>query len=300
MSGGILLFAAYTTLLLILPPSFVGSQSSCALSCGNINIAAPFRLQGDLEGCGNKRYELSCEAKITVLYLYSGKYYVQAINYDNFTIRLMDAGVGDINYNFSNPLYTLAGPNFSYRDSYSYFDDYGDIGLLSVPIIFFSCVNTVNSPLFVETAPCINKTMHSNSYFIVPVPNTPGTVFPFRPATWADSCKITLMVLASVSITEKPTMSCDVLYDELVHGFELSWYNYGCGRCGKDEMCQRYQYKNNTETLSCLRVYTGPWYKRIQRKIERVLIINYVYYRDEFLLQLILSGMAYFGKMRIT
>lgn len=265
MSGGILLFAAYTTLLLILPPSFVGSQTSCALSCGNINIAPPFRLQGDLEGCGNKRYELSCEANITVLYLYSGKYYVQEINYDNFTIRLVDAGVGDTNYNFSNPLYSLTRSNFSYTDSYSY-SQYGYAELLSVPIIFLSCANPVNSPLFVETAPCINKTMHSNSYFIVPMPNTPRSVFLFRPATWADSCKITLMVLASVSVTEKPTMSCEVLYDELVHGFELSWYNYGCGRCGKDEMCQRYLNMNNTETSSCLRVYKGTTFHLLGSK----------------------------------
>lgn len=60
-------------------------------SCGEIhNISYPFSLRGDPKYCGDRRYTLSCENNHTVLYLYAGKYYVQQINYDNYTIRVVD------------------------------------------------------------------------------------------------------------------------------------------------------------------------------------------------------------------
>ncbi|KAM1263301.1 hypothetical protein ACFXTH_028309 [Malus domestica] len=56
-------------------------------SCGIItNISYPFRLKHDPDNCGDQWYNLSCENNRTVLYLYSGKYHVQAINYDNYTV----------------------------------------------------------------------------------------------------------------------------------------------------------------------------------------------------------------------
>ncbi|XAR52227.1 hypothetical protein NMG60_11020176 [Bertholletia excelsa] len=71
-----------------------GQQCLPPSSCGNIlNISHPFRLKGDPEHCGDKKYELSCENNRTVLSSYSGKYYVEAINYQNYTIRLVDVGI---------------------------------------------------------------------------------------------------------------------------------------------------------------------------------------------------------------
>ncbi|KHN05169.1 hypothetical protein glysoja_028067 [Glycine soja] len=76
------------------------------------NITYPFRLKGDPKGCGDNRYELACENNVTVLYLYSGKYHVQAINYNNFTIRVVDPGVQQPNCS-SLPRYFLSPTNFS-------------------------------------------------------------------------------------------------------------------------------------------------------------------------------------------
>ncbi|BBH05294.1 PR5-like receptor kinase [Prunus dulcis] len=90
-------------------------------------------------------------------------YYVQAINYNNYTIRLVDAGVHKIKDNyFSHPLYSFTQFNFS--DSKSpYYENYTlihyGIGYteLSMPIIFLSCENPMNrSDVIVETATCIN------------------------------------------------------------------------------------------------------------------------------------------------
>ncbi|KAI5342584.1 hypothetical protein L3X38_010459 [Prunus dulcis] len=80
------------------------------------------------------RYELSCENNVTMLYLYSGKYYVQAINYNNCTIRVVDANLRKGNCS-SIPRNSFTGYNYSDHNPYSF-------------------QNPVNSPLYVETAPC--------------------------------------------------------------------------------------------------------------------------------------------------
>ena len=70
------------------------NHTCTASSCGNIhNISFPFRLKSDPENCGYFGYELSCENNPTVLYLYGGKYYVQEISYNNYTIRIVDSSI---------------------------------------------------------------------------------------------------------------------------------------------------------------------------------------------------------------
>ncbi|KAJ6865809.1 hypothetical protein NC652_037353 [Populus alba x Populus x berolinensis] len=93
------LFGAYAALPFLL---ILSSHHSCSAtkncapsSCGNIrNISYPFRLNTDPESCGVKDFELACENNVRpTLYLDMAKYYVQAINYSDFTIRLVDAAV---------------------------------------------------------------------------------------------------------------------------------------------------------------------------------------------------------------
>uniref|UniRef100_F6H855 Protein kinase domain-containing protein n=1 Tax=Vitis vinifera TaxID=29760 RepID=F6H855_VITVI len=84
-----------------------GNQTCRPSSCGEIqNISNPFRLKGDPSGCGEPDYELVCENNRTML---NGarkgeKYYVADINYDHYTIRLVDPGVEKGNC-LSTPLY---------------------------------------------------------------------------------------------------------------------------------------------------------------------------------------------------
>ena len=90
-----------------------------ASSCGNIyNISFPFRLKSDPENCGDPWYELSCENNRTVLQLYDGKFYVEEISYNNYTIQIVDSGIQKNNY-FSTPNYSLYRYNFSWEYSYT-------------------------------------------------------------------------------------------------------------------------------------------------------------------------------------
>ncbi|RVW72301.1 hypothetical protein CK203_057542 [Vitis vinifera] len=60
-------------------------------SCGDMrNISYPFRLQDDPRSCGYPEYELICENNRTMINLHGGTYLVTQINYQNYTIRVVD------------------------------------------------------------------------------------------------------------------------------------------------------------------------------------------------------------------
>ncbi|XP_048330004.2 rust resistance kinase Lr10-like [Ziziphus jujuba] len=203
-----------------------------ASSCGNIpNISYPFRLLTDPPECGKRRYELSCENnnRSTILYLYSGKYYVQDINYDNYTIRLADFNIDKANCS-SVPPYSLFKYNFSYGDPYLItMDTDSESYSLSEAITFVMCEHPVESPLYIPTDPCINSTVAASTtlskeeyYSYVKVGGT-------NTSELEDSCRIDQMVM----ITSRPqkiiwensstNISYRDVHNQLVYGFELSW-----------------------------------------------------------------------------
>lgn len=228
MSGGSLVFASYAILVL---PFTVISQTpnteTCTPSCGNINISYPFRLNGDPQNCGNEKFELSCEANSTtaVLYLSSGKYYVKSINYNNFTIRVVNAGVLKNNNYYPDPIYSLTTDNFT-RDASYYGISSQYISMEPVPVIFVTCKSPMNSTLSIETAPCLTYSS-KYSYFMV------GSITSFD---LGRSCQITQILLTSPA-SNRNMVSCEGICDEIVRGFELSWFTYGCGKCRIDQVC---------------------------------------------------------------
>jgi len=250
------LFACYIAFLLQLLVFQTCHSSNitahCApSSCGNIqNISYPFRLNTDPQSCGNNNYNLSCENNIsTVLYLYSGKYYVQAINYGNYTIRVVDAGVqGNC---CSIPLYSLASDNFSAGDPYTwynykevpspevsdgflyyqgYYQGHYWLPSLSQPMLFMSCENTVNSPLYVDTAPYVlnyGSGNYSNSSLVTR--SNYVALGGMNASDLMELCSIEkIFFLPKKNYTDK---SFEEIHSDLANGFELSWYNIKCGKC---------------------------------------------------------------------
>ncbi|ESW33442.1 hypothetical protein PHAVU_001G069700 [Phaseolus vulgaris] len=97
-----------------------GENACPPSSCGKIsNISHPFRLKEDPKGCGLSSYELSCENNIALFSLYSGTFHVQAINYNNFTIRVVDPGLQQTNCS-SLPRYFFSPSNFTHSDYQPY------------------------------------------------------------------------------------------------------------------------------------------------------------------------------------
>ncbi|KAJ6677306.1 hypothetical protein OIU85_010467 [Salix viminalis] len=194
-------------------------------SCGSLhNISLPFRLKGDPPNCGFSFYELSCESNQTVLYLYSDRYLVQSINYNNSTIRVVDSNVNKGNCS-SLPQHSLTGSNFRFGDPFDWRTSFWSPSYESQKVMMFmKCANPVKSPLYVDTAPCINGT---NSYVLV-VAN-----FSYV----ENLCKVELIAMSSLPIIDYRNISYMDIHNRLVYGFEIWWKEVSCGICKGKEKC---------------------------------------------------------------
>ncbi|XP_062173506.1 uncharacterized protein LOC133878965 [Alnus glutinosa] len=199
-----------TTAVVHCPPS----------SCGSIlNISYPFQLMSDSKNCGDQKYNLSCENNQTlVLHLYRARYYVQQINYNNNTIRVVDPGIGlnaNEYYSFI-PHYSLDQTNFSSRDPYR-------ITFL-VGMIFVKCEKSVNSRYHLNISACIEDGVYPNSKRYT------YALFGFERAAveLGDLCEVEQISFISQSdryyYDDLRNISCTDFHNELLQGFELSCY----------------------------------------------------------------------------
>ncbi|KAK7835746.1 hypothetical protein CFP56_023223 [Quercus suber] len=205
-----------------------------ASSCGNIHkISSPFRLSTDPENCGDFSYELKCENNRTVLYSSGGKYYVEEISYNNYTIRIVDSGIQKNNY-FSTPNYSLYRYNFSsqyYLYGYTTYQLKGTVRErypeLSRSLVWMSCEKPVNSPLYLDTSTC---NYNDNSSSISDSKRYRNVTVGITTASQVeDSCQVEKMFLTSWPINnDDPNISCTDVHHELAYGFELSWSGSDC------------------------------------------------------------------------
>jgi hypothetical protein len=236
------------------------NQTSCTpSSCGKINnIKHPFRLKNDPTTCGDPMYELSCENNITILTLFSGKYYVKSINYKNYTIRLVDTGIQE-NDCSTIPRYFLTSSNFT--SSYNY-DYHGDPYEVSYPawlghIIYLNCSNPVkNDRRYVDTSPCIiNSTGGAGHVYAVAGDLSAGRL--------NVGCHVKLVATSSASAF-KPVgvvendksvyhkhFSYKEIHEMLSYGFYLSWLRRACEDACDDRYKQYCYFNESSGALLC-------------------------------------------------
>ncbi|XP_057423727.1 LEAF RUST 10 DISEASE-RESISTANCE LOCUS RECEPTOR-LIKE PROTEIN KINASE-like 2.2 isoform X2 [Lotus japonicus] len=262
-------------ILLLLQTSFATSKRTKCLPshCGNItNILYPFRLKDDPATCGHREYELTCQNNQTLLLpLFPGQnYHVKAINYNNFTVRLVDPAIHETDCS-SIPRYFLSAANFSgsYDDRFTTYDgpgygNYDDAESYEViqnqlynrtddafhilrmlqHVIYMNCSNPVrDDPVYVDTAaPCSSSNVVVNSH-----DDSKGHVYAIAGDLTAGSSKpyCHVKVVTPVSIfadnscptqVVKPnqTSSYGEIHRMLVTGFEVSWMTRICqDRCDK-------------------------------------------------------------------
>jgi len=209
-------------------------------SCGSIhNISYPFRLTSDSKNCGDQRYNLSCENNQTlVLHLYDGRYYVQQINYNNNTIRVVDPGIGlnpNESYSFI-PHYSIDVTNFSLGDPYEISDS-------SNSMILVKCEKPLNiSGYYLNISACIEDGAYSNSKWYT------YALFEYYPAYEyyrADEYDSALLVelgdlcqVEQISLIEQVddfrSISCTDIYNKLLRGFDLYYIGRGSMLENKD------------------------------------------------------------------
>ncbi|KAL5071189.1 hypothetical protein RYX36_022076 [Vicia faba] len=231
-------------LFLLLPQlSYSNSQPCFSSSCGKItNITHPFRLKQDPAHCGNNRYELDCVNNVTVLSLYDGYFLVESINYNNYTIRVVDPNIQPTHCS-SLPRFFLYRHNFSFQrswqfiskesSSYQYTLDqsnyvYDELDLSS-PVIFMKCTSPpskIVDKYYADTSSCLGQ----HTYAIVGDP----TYEILEP-----QCRVKLVTLTSfwgTSLTYQPDNKESVIgnisnidiHNALRYGFEISWMKASC------------------------------------------------------------------------
>ncbi|MED6144318.1 hypothetical protein PIB30_014666 [Stylosanthes scabra] len=197
--------------------------------CGRHEIRHPFRLNNSRPtptNCGDHRYTLSCENHNQLfLYLNSVKFQVQSINYNNYTIRLVDASVALHSHNHSSLLpYSLTSSNFTTSVGYEPFQYrlHTEKTKLTKQMLYLRC-----PPFGVESsasAACINGSyVHGGTLYVSDI-NTS-----LQELAVGDSCEIEWMYLTSWPTEIKySNISCTAIHHLLLYGFELSWLKAYC------------------------------------------------------------------------
>ncbi|XP_035543188.1 LEAF RUST 10 DISEASE-RESISTANCE LOCUS RECEPTOR-LIKE PROTEIN KINASE-like 2.8 [Juglans regia] len=256
MARGIMSFPAVLTTLFVLllfhqtcsvkdiHLTETGNGTCSPSSCGSIqNISYPFRLMADPPNCGDQRYKLSCENNITVLYLYGGKYYVQEINYSDYTIRVVDSGIQRANFS-SIPPYFLTSYNFSDGDPY-YYLLWGSYRTMA----FLSCekqvINSKYSYLNIPTN-CSKNEVYSSKYSSSSSQMHRYVTYQenINPEMVEESCRLELISLISDGYTEAAP-SCEKIHNELLYGFRLYWFRVYC------EYCDGCDYDDDANKIQC-------------------------------------------------
>ncbi|MED6135763.1 hypothetical protein PIB30_049653 [Stylosanthes scabra] len=242
-------------------------------SCGEISdIKYPFRLKDDPSTyCGV--YKLSCENNRTLFELFPNKsYHVEAIHYNNFTIRLVDPAFSesrDKDNCSTLPRYALFGNQFGelfgtvdQKGDFYYDDDDSpleDERLDSTSelknVIFLRCSNPVkDDPRYVETSPCTKQEGGDNFYAVV------GNMMV---SEIKDDCHVNLVAAFSRPVWDDSSnlSSYAEIQRKFSYGIDLSWMQgIVCPSiCGKWTYCVLNETAPNNITCenSCFTLFTG-------------------------------------------
>ncbi|KAI4332834.1 hypothetical protein L6164_017711 [Bauhinia variegata] len=214
-----------TVVMFLLPTTttyHAKASSACSSSCGKLNnISYPFRVHGDPKSCGkSESYEIYCDNSVAKLSLDSAAkyYYVEEINYDNSTIRLVDPLLVD-QQNYSYLPILLNTISYPYR-----------MAETNDKIIYLSCNESVNNDRgYVNTTACMDSTdkqyRESGEYLYNYVYIGDLSAKELRLGCTANSVALTseTMVLRERLLSEGNNISCADISASLTYGFLLRW-----------------------------------------------------------------------------
>ncbi|KAG5533294.1 hypothetical protein RHGRI_027474 [Rhododendron griersonianum] len=202
-------------------------------SCGDINISFPFRLQGDPSyTCNDNDYTLVCdENNRTVLNLPSRKYYVQSINYTNYSIRLVDV-VGIQTNDICSPFHLFSSTflNFTWGE--------GRLYKTWSWVVLLRCENPVHSPIYINTTGYCSSTrgdMGNYGYYSYAVAAEDVGVLDVP-----DSCLLEAFYPSSSQLIRQRGSNLSSLdfIKELEYGFEVDFSSIcTCNDCRKRASC---------------------------------------------------------------
>ncbi|XP_052736737.1 uncharacterized protein LOC128197922 isoform X1 [Vigna angularis] len=237
-----------TILLLFYQTCCAKHGTSCpSSSCGEIrHIKHPFRLKDDPPSCGLPEYEFDCVNNRTLVTLFSGKYYVEEINYDRYRIRLIDPGVVE-DTSCSFPRYFLYTQSFSAPDKDLLItlsgEEYG------YKVVFLNCSYRVSDdPRYVKVKSGGGCDFGGYTYAVLDRGDPEFTVMDVKAG-----CRLkvaTFLNWTHGSQTHDRNVSYTDILKSLEEGFWLTWLPVACReQCGKGMDCD---FNQTTQQIQCL------------------------------------------------
>lgn len=221
----------YYIIKLILVLSFPNSCycNSISPSCGDIgNITCPFTLKGDQQRCPQNLFskELSCWNNRTTIILHRHKlFYVENINYEKLTIRLVDPGLEKNSYS-SLPLNVIQQHDYSSSSNHFWEHNHALRVIQCLSPALSKRYIAINSPLPTSTSVVLGKRYaYAYSYFFV------GRL---AISEIEDNCRISMVTWFSTqSPLSRNLRSSDFreIHDGIVFGFDVHWSYFSCLNC---------------------------------------------------------------------
>ena len=194
-----------------------GNQACRPSSCGDIqNISYPFRLKGDPSWCGDHHYELVCENNRTTVNGGEGeKYYVADINYEHYTIRVVDPGVEKGNC-LSTSLYS--SPYYSFDSNY-----YWVLGVTNTTVLM-NCEQPISDDNYIPITPCnrSNVTSSSSQAYVY------ALVGDFYMEVGEIKYSCTILRTIATRFLKHDNLSMSDLQEVLLLGLDLSFLRFRC------------------------------------------------------------------------
>lgn len=202
-------------------------------SCGNVqNIRCPFYLQGHEQNCNSISYELLCKNNRTSLEFRGISFFVEDINYDEFSFLVVDPGIKKNDYS-SLPRYSM--------EEDPYIEPNKRLDELNVPITFLNCQAPANSRQYMNITSIVSSTsLYKFSYV------TGGKMMLSQVE---ENCQVTKMAwvsstwphLKDVSFSSSWfTNNFSELHDGMAYGFKIDWSRkvcLGCNSFGRKAIC---------------------------------------------------------------
>ncbi|KAL6320830.1 hypothetical protein AAG906_008830 [Vitis piasezkii] len=227
----------------------------------------------DPSGCGDPDYELACENNRTMVNLEHGKYYVADINYDNYTIRVVDPGVEKGNC-FSAPLYSLTREIFR-SDKRAYFLNPHEATNTTV---LMNCEQPISDGNYIPITPCnrSNVTSSSSQAYVYALVGG-GDSLLVNDIKY--SCTISRTIITQ--FLKPGNLSMSDLQEILLQGLDISFLPFRCKSechmkgpyCDLDwtKILERYNYYYHYETA----LYLG-WIIRYIGKSKWALVYDFM------------------------
>ncbi|XP_038972575.1 rust resistance kinase Lr10-like [Phoenix dactylifera] len=193
--------------ILWLTPTIASGEDCRPSSCGDLrNISYPFRLTTDPPTCGDPQYNLTCDQNRAVLELYSTKYYVEKISYEDQVARVV---LADLDPASCSPrsLPFVPPSIFTYGDPYELASD--------TSVTFVTCPASLEGdPSYIPIASCVDHSSPSKEYLHAVV----GYV---TVAALRNSCATAGTVPVAGTLRNRTQAA---VRDVLLGGFDISWY----------------------------------------------------------------------------